>query len=70
MATMYEYAVILNEKRDKDGDVVEEAEIVIDVTQVLAANEDQAKLLAARSIPDDVVTDGKLDRLTVVVRPF
>lgn len=70
MATMFEYAVILNEKRDKDGEITEEAQIVVPTTTVLARDESQAQMLAARAIPDDVVSDGKLDRLMVVVRPF
>jgi hypothetical protein len=67
---LYEYAVLLDEKEDRDGEVVEEAEVVVPVTAVLARDDAQAQLLAARSIPDQYVKDGKLDRLTVVVRPF
>jgi hypothetical protein len=67
---IFEYAVLLNEKRDKDGEVTEEASIVVPVTQVLARDEGQAQMLAARAIPDEMVSDGKLDRLMVVVRPF
>jgi hypothetical protein len=70
MATMFEYAVLLNEKRDKDGDVTEEAAIVVPVTQIVAHDQAQAQMLAARAIPDEFVADGKLDRLQVVVRPF
>lgn len=70
MATMFEYAVILNEKRDKDGEITEEAEIIVPVKQVLARDKEQAQLLAARSIPEEIATDSRLDRLTVVVRPF
>jgi hypothetical protein len=67
---IFEFAVLLNEKRDKDNEVVEEAEIVVPVTQVLARDEGQAQMLAARAIPDEMVSNGKLDRLMVVVRPF
>jgi hypothetical protein len=67
---LYEYAVVLDEKRDKDDDVTEEAAVVVPVQTVLARDDAQAQLLAARSIPDEYVTNGKLDRLTVVVRPF
>lgn len=70
MATMFEYAVILNEKRDKDGEITDEAKIIVPVTQTLARDEDQAQMLAARAIPDALVEDGKVDRLVVVVRPF
>jgi hypothetical protein len=70
MATMFEFAVVLDEKRDKDGEVVEGAEMVVEPQAILARDADQAKLKAARAIPDELVNDGKLDRLVVVVRPF
>jgi hypothetical protein len=66
---IFQYSVILNEKRDKDGEVTEDAEIVVPVTDVLARDEGQAQMLAARAIPEEYM-DGKLDRLMVVVRPF
>ena len=65
---LYEYAVILDEKRDKDDEITEDAKVVVDPTPVLARDDAQAQLLAARSIPEEHM--GKLDRLTVVVRPF
>jgi transcriptional regulator with XRE-family HTH domain len=70
MARLYEYAVLLEEKRDKDGEVVEESEVVVEITSVLARDDAQAQMLAARAIPEQYVKNGKLDRLVVVVRPF
>lgn len=70
MAQLYEYAVLLNEKRDKDGEEVEPAEIVVEPTTVLARDEGQAQMLAARAIPEEHTRDGRMDRLVVVVRPF
>jgi hypothetical protein len=70
MATMFEYAVFVNEKRDKEGELVEEAEVVVPVTAIAARDEDQAQLIAARAIPDALVKNGKMERLMVVVRPF
>ena len=67
---LFEFAVLLNEKRDKENEVVDDAEIVVPVTQVLARDAGQAQMLAARAIPEEFVSDGKLDRLMVVVRPF
>jgi hypothetical protein len=67
---MFEYAVILDEKRDKDGEIVDEAELVVPVKAILARDEAQAQMLAARAIPEEMVSNGKLDRLMVVVRPF
>jgi hypothetical protein len=67
---LYEYAVVLNEKRDKDDEVTDDSQIVVPVTTVLAKDDAQAQLLAARSIPEEYVGSERLDRLVVVVRPF
>lgn len=67
---LYEYAVVLNEKRDKDDEITDDSRIVVPITPVLARDDAQAQLLAARSIPDEYLNNGKLDRLLVVVRPF
>lgn len=67
---LYEYAVVLDEKRDKDDEITDDSRIVVPITAVLARDDAQAQLLAARSIPDEYLHNGKLDRLTVVVRPF
>ncbi len=67
---LYEYAVVLDEKRNKDEEITDESRIVVPVTPVLARDDAQAQLLAARSIPEEFLKNGKLDRLTVVVRPF
>jgi hypothetical protein len=67
---LYEYAVVLDEKRDKDDEITEEAQVIVPVQTVLARDDAQAQLLAARSIPEEHVKKGRLDRLTVVVRPF
>lgn len=69
MAKLFEYAVIVEEKRDKGGEVVEEAELVVPVATILARDEDQAQLFAARAIPEEFVSNGKLDRLTVASAP-
>jgi len=65
---LYEYAVILDEKRDKDDEITEESQVIVPVETVLARDDAQAQLLAARSIPEERIKD--IDRLTVVVRPF
>ena len=67
---LYEYAVVLDEKRDKDDEVTDDSRIVVPITAVVARDDAQAQLLAARSIPEEYLANGKLDRLTVVVRPF
>lgn len=65
---IYEYAVILQPKEDKDGEVVEEGKLIVEPTTVLAADETQATLLAGRAIPEEFID--RLDRLTLAVRPF
>lgn len=67
---LYEFAVIRDEKEDRDGEVVQAAAVVVEPTAVLARDDAQAQLLAARAIPADELENGNLDRLTVVVRPF
>jgi hypothetical protein len=67
---LFEYAILLAEKRDRDGEIVDEAAIVVEPTSILARDEAQAQLLAARAIPDEVLFEGHLDRLVVALRPF
>ena len=66
--TLYEFCVFLDEKRDRDNELIEKAQVIVEPTTVLASDEAQAQLLAARSIPDADMTN--VDRLVVVVRPF
>lgn len=70
VSQLFEYAVILQPKVDKDGEEVEAGQIIVEPTTVLARDEGQAQMLAARAIPDEHAQGGKLDRLQVVVRPF
>ena len=68
--TLYEFAVIRDEQEDRDGKITEKAEIVVEPRAILARDDAQAQLLAARAIPQDEIDNDNLDRLTVVVRPF
>jgi hypothetical protein len=65
---LFEYAVIKEEKTDKDGVVVDPASVLVPITAVLARDIEQANMIAARAIPEAHIDD--LDRITVVVRPF
>lgn len=65
---LFEYAVILDEKRDRDEEITEAAKLLVPPTHVLAENEAQAQMIAARAIPESEMSE--LDRLIVVVRPF
>ena len=68
---LYEYAVIYNPlqtKDQKDLGQTPKSELIVDVTRVLANNDKEAQMLAARAIPD-AYTD-KLDRIEIAFRPF
>lgn len=64
---LYEYAVIYDGKKDKDGEIVEKSEL-ISFEHVLAESDEQAQIIAARAIPEAHLEH--LDRITIAVRPF
>jgi hypothetical protein len=65
---LYEFAIILQPKEDKDGNLVEPGLVLVDPKTILASSPENATLVAAKAIPDEQM--GDLDRITVVVRPF
>lgn len=71
MSKLYEYAVIYTpiatKEQSERGDKPK-AELIVPVTHILAGNDKEAGMLAARAIPD-AYTD-KLDRLEIALRPF
>lgn len=67
---LFEYAIIKSEKKNKAGDVVEREELLTPPTTLLAADATQAKTIADRAIPQEIIDSGELARVTVVVRPF
>jgi len=68
MLKLFEYAVILQPRLDKDGEEIEAGAVIVPPTSVLAEDQAKATLLAGRAIPEKEIS--KLDRLTVAVRPF
>ena len=71
MSKLYEYAVIFNPLPTKDQ--VErgekpKSELVVDVQRILANNDKEAQMMAARSIPDKYIT--MLDQVEIACRPF
>lgn len=68
MKQLFEYAIILQEKRDKDNEIVEEAEVLADPKTILAKDLNEVNIIAARAIPEEHTTH--LDRVSIVVRPF
>lgn len=65
---LFEYAVLLHPETDKDGNEDGNTLIIKDVSKVLAKDEKQVSVLAARAIPDEHID--ALDRIEIVVRPF
>lgn len=65
---LFEYAIYVQPKYDKDGEVVEPGEVLIERTSVLLPSESQVEMVASRAIPDKYMD--QLDRVRVVVRPF
>lgn len=68
MSKLFEYAVFKDEKLDKDGEVVEAAVVLVEPTTVLAKDDKQVGIRAAKAIPETEMDN--LDRIQVVVRPF
>lgn len=68
MSKLFEYAVFKDEKLDKDGEVVEAAVVLVAPITVLAKDEKQVGIRAAKAIPETEMDN--LDRIQVVVRPF
>lgn len=66
--TLFEYAIVLQEKKDKDGNVTEEAQILVAPTHVLAKSASDVNIIASRAIPEEQVIN--LERITLAVRPF
>lgn len=68
---IFEYAILFHpeERKDKDGNVIpEKTRIIADVNRVLAKDEKEVALRAAREIPEEYLE--RLELVEIVVRPF
>lgn len=67
MSKLFQYAAILHpsEKEQEDGIA---SKVIVDVTTILAKDQQSATLLAARAIPEEFIET--LDRVELVLRPF
>lgn len=65
---MFEYVMLLHPELDKEGKEVGKTTILKDVTRVLAKDDKQVGILAARDIPAENIEH--LDRVEILVRPF
>lgn len=60
---------MLHPKKVKDSDPKLASRLIVDVTRVVCETEAQARMFAARAIPDELYKD-RLDEVEIVVRPF
>lgn len=68
---LYEFAIIYKPattKEQQDKGEKAKASLLVDVTRVLAANDAEAQMIAARAIPETHID--KLDRVEIALRPF
>jgi len=71
MSYLFQYAVMLQEKRDMAQNIVEPAELIVDPGYLLAKDEGQAKLLVGAMVPQEVRDNpDKMDRVVVITGPF
>lgn len=70
-AKLFQYAVIYSPKTVKDqagNETQGPPELLVEITNILAANDKEVAMRAARLIPEKYLD--KLDRVEVCVRPF
>jgi stage III sporulation protein SpoIIIAA len=65
---LFEFVILLHPEVDDEGNEKGKTVILRDVYRVLAKDEKQVGILAARGIPIENVDD--LDRVEIIVRPF
>lgn len=71
MAKLFEYAIVHSPKETKDAqgnDTTAPAKLVIEPKHILAKDEKEVAMRAAREIPESLLD--KLDEIEVLVRPF
>lgn len=66
---LFQVVTLLHPKVDKDGESELDTTVLGDgIETVLAADEKQAGVIAARKIPEDQIKN--LSRIEIIVRPF
>lgn len=65
---LFEYAMLLHPELDEDGKEKGKTEIIKAPSTVLAKDDKQVGIMAAREIPKDHMDC--LDRVEIIVRPF
>lgn len=65
---LFEYVILLHPETDKDGKYVGKTTMVKEPVRVLAKDEQQVGMMAAREVPAEHMDS--LERVEIVVRPF
>lgn len=65
---LFEYAVLLHPEMDKDGKETGRTEMIKSPSIILAKDDKQVGILAAREIPKEHIDS--LDRVEIIVRSF
>jgi hypothetical protein len=68
---LFEYAILYHPKpkKAKDGELIEQkSEVVCEPKRLLALDDKQVAMLAARALPEEYVD--KLEEIEIIVRPF
>jgi len=65
---IFEYAVIHHPKKKEKDEDQRKSKIIVDVTRLVAMDDAEVGILAARQIPEDYLD--KLDEIQIAIRPF
>ena len=65
---LFEYAVLLHPEKDKEQKDIGKTEVLRPVSTILAKDEKQVGMIAAREIPNEHMDH--LERVEIIVRPF
>lgn len=65
---LFEYAVLLHPELDKEGKFIGKTTLLKEPALLLAKDEQQVGMLAAREVPKEHLEH--LERVEIVVRPF
>lgn len=65
---LFQYVLIHRPKAEKKDERAPEPKVIKGVTEVLAADDRTALMLAARAIPEELA--GKIDEVEIALRPF
>lgn len=65
---LFEYCMLVHPETDKDGKDIGKTQLLKEPTRLLAKDEQQVGMLAAREVPTEHLEH--LERVEIIVRPF